>query len=85
MNHQTKNTNSKPLTDLNTVFNFIFPRYGFNLSACQPPSTSCVNTSATPIDCDQGYHFDTSEFTSTVNSEVMNFIIQGVSKKFDII
>ncbi|CAK8684124.1 organic cation transporter protein-like [Clavelina lepadiformis] len=44
-------------------------RYGYNLSSCEPPSLACVNMSAAPIDCDMGYQFDTSTFTSTVKSE----------------
>ena len=46
-------------------------RYGFNLSACEPPSLDCVDMTAPPIDYDQGYYFDTNLFTSTVNMEVV--------------
>jgi len=48
----------------------LFLRYGYNLSECTPPSLSCVNMSAPTMKCDQGYYFDTSQFKSTVNSEV---------------
>nr|CAB3266135.1 organic cation transporter protein-like [Phallusia mammillata] len=44
-------------------------RYGYNLSTCEPPSTSCVNMSASAMRCDQGYEYDPTPFSSTVDME----------------
>ncbi|CAK8674381.1 unnamed protein product [Clavelina lepadiformis] len=43
-------------------------RYGYNLSLCET-DLSCVNKSAGPIQCDLGYHYDTSIFPQTVITE----------------
>ncbi|CAK8683927.1 unnamed protein product [Clavelina lepadiformis] len=44
-------------------------RYGYNLSSCQAPNLNCVNKDASPIKCDNGYHFETSVFSYTTNMQ----------------
>jgi len=43
-------------------------RYGYNLSTCNS-SLDCVDVSAEPISCDNGYVYDRSLFTETVITE----------------
>ncbi|XP_078481830.1 organic cation transporter-like protein [Ciona intestinalis] len=73
------NTSAYPDLTEQQLYNYTTPyydgeyescyRYSYNTSTCVPPSTSCVNQSYPAIACDAGYFFDTSVFTSTVNSE----------------
>ena len=50
---------------------FSFHRYGYDLDSCQGgDDLSCVNLSATPINCDKGYYYEDELFNETVITEV---------------